>query len=59
EKEGLRGKVLIEASGGINERNVLEFAATGADILSLGEVTHCAKALDMSLEVLNVRRNKA
>ena len=58
EKEGLRSKVLIEASGGINERSVLEFAATGADILSLGEITHSAKALDMSLEVLKVRKSK-
>jgi len=58
DREGLRGKVLIEASGGINERSILEFAATGADILSLGEITHSAKALDISLEVLNVKRRK-
>ena len=58
EKEGLRGKVLIEASGGINERNVLEFAATGVDILSLGEITDSVKSLDMSLEVVKVRRSK-
>jgi len=59
EKEGLRGKVLIEASGGVNERNILQFAATGVDILSLGEITDGAKALDMSLEVVKVRRSKA
>jgi len=59
EKEGLRGKVLIEASGGVNERNILEFAATGVDILSLGEITESVKALDMSLEVVKVRRSKA
>jgi len=56
EKEGLRGKILIEASGGVNEQNILEFAATGVDILSLGEITDSVKALDMSLEVVKVRR---
>ncbi len=58
DREGLRNKVLIEASGGINEQNVLEFAATGVDILSLGEITDSVKALDMSLEVVKVRKSK-
>jgi len=58
EKKGLRDKILIEASGGVNEQNILEFAATGVDILSLGEITHSVKALDMSLEVVKVRRSK-
>jgi len=58
DRERLRGKVLIEASGGINERNVLEFAATGVDILSLGEITDSVKALDMSLEVVKVRKSE-
>jgi nicotinate-nucleotide pyrophosphorylase (carboxylating) len=56
EKNGLRSKILIEASGGVNEQNILEFAATGVDIISLGEITHSVKALDMSLEVVKVRR---
>jgi len=59
ENKGLRGKNLIEASGGINERNVLEFAATGVDILSLGEITDSVKALDMSLEVAKVRKKRS
>ena len=58
DREGLRGKVLIEAGGGINERNVLEFAATGVNILSLGEITDSVKALDMSLEVVKVRKSE-
>ncbi|MDH5779709.1 MAG: carboxylating nicotinate-nucleotide diphosphorylase [Candidatus Bathyarchaeota archaeon] len=53
-KKGLRDRVLIEASGGINEENVMEYAATGADILSLGEITDSVKALDMSLDVVRV-----
>ncbi|UCF58705.1 MAG: nicotinate-nucleotide diphosphorylase (carboxylating), partial [Candidatus Bathyarchaeota archaeon] len=56
ERKGLRDKVLIEASGGINEQNVLEYSATGTDVLSLGQLTDSVKALDMSLEVVKVRR---
>jgi nicotinate-nucleotide pyrophosphorylase (carboxylating) len=58
EKRKLRSKVVIEASGGISEKNVLAFAATGADILSLGELTQSAKAIDISLEVVNVKKQK-
>jgi len=58
EKKKLRGKILVEASGGINEKNVLEFAAAGVDVLSLGEITQDARALDISLEVVNVRKAK-
>lgn len=58
EKNGLRSKVLIEASGGINEENVLEFASTGVDVLSLGALTQSAKALDISLKVVKVRKAK-
>jgi len=58
DRERLRGRVLIEASGRINEQNVLEFAATEVDILSLGEITDSVKALDMSLEVIKVRRTE-
>ena len=56
EKKRLRDEVLIEASGGINEENVIEYAATGADILSLGEITDSVKALDISLDVVKVTK---
>lgn len=56
EREGFRSKVLIEVSGRITERNILEYAATGVDVLSLGELTDSVKALDMSLEVVEVKR---
>ena len=56
EKKRLRDKVLIEASGGINEENVIEYAVTGADILSLGEITDSVKALDISLDVVKVTK---
>ena len=54
EEEGIRGKVLVEVSGRINEENVLEFASMGVDIISLGTLTHSVKALDLSLEVKQV-----
>lgn len=52
EKKGLRNKVLIEASGGISLENVSDYARTGADVLSIGRLTHSAPALDVSLEIL-------
>ena len=55
-KENLRDKVLIEASGGINEKNIVNFAAAGVDIISLGALTHSAKALDISLEIRKVAK---
>lgn len=49
--KGLYGKVLLEASGGINPSNILEYASTGVHVISLGHLTHSAKAQDMSLEI--------
>ena len=45
-------RILFEASGGINEKNVLEYSKTGVDVISLGSLTHSAKALDISLDIL-------
>jgi nicotinate-nucleotide pyrophosphorylase (carboxylating) len=55
-KKKLRSKVLVEASGGIKEENILEFAATGVDVLSLSEVTQGAKTLNVNLEISRVRK---
>jgi nicotinate-nucleotide pyrophosphorylase (carboxylating) len=57
-KEKLRGKVLVEASGGISEENVLDYVSTGVDIVSLGEITASAKSMDSSLEVTRVKKNR-
>ncbi len=51
EKSGFRN-VLLEASGGITAENLLEYASTGVDLVSLGELTHSVKALDISLEIV-------
>ncbi len=50
--ELIDGRVLVEASGGINKENILEVAATGVNLISIGELTHTVKALDISLEVI-------
>jgi nicotinate-nucleotide pyrophosphorylase (carboxylating) len=47
----VHGRVVTEASGGVNESNVAEIAATGVDVISVGALTHSAPALDISLEV--------
>lgn len=45
------GRALIEASGCINLDNVRSIAETGVDIISVGAITHSAKALDLSLDI--------
>ena len=49
-----KGKVKFEASGGINLRNVRQIAATGVDYVSIGALTHSARAIDFSLELTHV-----
>lgn len=51
EKEGLRKKVILEASGGIDLENVEAYASTGVDVISSGFLTHSSKALDLSLVI--------
>ncbi len=46
-----KGKVLIEVSGGIKLDNVEEIAATGVDFISVGEITHSVRGVDISLEL--------
>jgi nicotinate-nucleotide pyrophosphorylase (carboxylating) len=46
------GDVLLEVSGGITGENLLEFANAKVDIISMGELTHSVKALDISLEIV-------
>jgi len=50
-KLGLRNKVLLEASGGINSKNIQAFAKTGVDMISVGEITNSVKGIDFSIEI--------
>jgi len=50
-RRGLRNRVLLEASGGINQTNLLDYAQTGVDIISMGSLTLYPQPIDISLEV--------
>lgn len=43
------GKYETEASGGINENTIVEYAETGVDFISIGALTHTVKNFDISL----------
>jgi nicotinate-nucleotide pyrophosphorylase (carboxylating) len=45
------GRVVTEASGGVNLQTAAAIAATGVDLLSVGALTHSAPALDVALDV--------
>lgn len=44
------GRFITEASGGIVEANVADYAACGVDYISMGALTHSVKSLDLSLK---------
>ncbi len=48
---GLRDKVLVEASGGINPDNIMAYAKLEVDIISTGYITHSARSLNLNLEL--------
>ncbi len=50
-----RGRVELEASGRINLDNVAAYAATGVNFISVGALTHSARALDLALDLEPVR----
>jgi nicotinate-nucleotide pyrophosphorylase (carboxylating) len=54
-KAGFLGKVLLEVSGGVTAENLLEYASTQVNAISMGEITHSVKALDISLEITKVK----
>lgn len=50
-KTQIYNHVYFEASGGIHLQNVQSYGKTGIDIISIGYLTHSAKALDISLRI--------
>ncbi|MCU1383550.1 MAG: Nicotinate-nucleotide diphosphorylase (Carboxylating) [Acidobacteria bacterium] len=46
-----RGRAQIEISGGVTLERIPELAATGADFVSVGALTHSAPAIDISFEI--------
>jgi len=51
-REGLRGRVKIEVSGGITPENIADYAKLDIDVISLGYLTHSVKNFDVSLEIV-------
>jgi nicotinate-nucleotide pyrophosphorylase (carboxylating) len=45
------GRAIVEASGGVNRETVRAIAETGVDVISIGALTHSARALDLGLDV--------
>ena len=43
-----------EASGGINLDNIVEYAKSGVDYVSVGALIHQARSLDLSLKAVLV-----
>ncbi len=46
------GRATLEASGGVTLDTIRSIAETGVDFISIGALTHSARSLDVSLEVL-------
>jgi nicotinate-nucleotide pyrophosphorylase (carboxylating) len=46
-----RGRAKVEISGGVTLERIAELAATGADFVSVGALTHSAPAVDISFEI--------
>lgn len=49
-----RKRIIIEVSGKVNLKNVRGLAKLGPDLISVGQLTHSAPALDFSLKILEV-----
>ena len=47
----LRNKVILEASGRINSKNIARYAKTNVDMISVGNVTNSVDGIDLSLEI--------
>jgi len=49
--ERIAGRAIVEASGGVNLETVRAIAETGVDVVSVGALTHSARALDLGLDI--------
>jgi nicotinate-nucleotide pyrophosphorylase (carboxylating) len=52
------GRAVLEASGGIRPEALREIASTGVEWVSLGSLTHSAPALDLSMNIRPVQRDR-
>jgi nicotinate-nucleotide pyrophosphorylase (carboxylating) len=57
-REGLKlvnKRAITEASGGVNESTISAIAEIGVDVISVGDLTHTVKAVDISLDVKDIK----
>jgi nicotinate-nucleotide pyrophosphorylase (carboxylating) len=49
------GRAMTEASGGINEETIVAIAATGVDVISVGALTNSVTAIDVSMDIGEIK----
>ncbi|MGC8928539.1 MAG: carboxylating nicotinate-nucleotide diphosphorylase [Myxococcota bacterium] len=49
-------RVPVEVSGGINLENIKDIAKYGPDFISIGKLTHSARSIDMSIEIIKKKK---
>jgi len=50
-RSGLRSKIQVEISGGVNLSNIKDYASALPDMISVGSLTHSSKSIDFSMEI--------
>ena len=50
-RSGLREKILVEISGGVNISNIKDYATALPDMISVGTLTHSSQSIDFSMEI--------
>jgi len=55
----IKGRTLIEVSGGVTLANVREIAASGPDLISIGALTHSAPAANLSMDIVPARGRRS
>ncbi len=50
--ELIKGRAMIEVSGGVTLSNVREIAAAGPDLISIGALTHSAPAVNLNMDIV-------
>ena len=54
----IKGRALVEVSGGITLESAREMAAAGADYLSIGALTHSAPAANVSMDLVAAPKSR-
>lgn len=57
-KKEINGRAIIEVSGGVNKANLEAYCQTGADVISMGALTHSVPSKDLSLKIVQYIKQK-